>query len=151
MLLGLGEASKIFVIFWATIFPLLLNAVGGAKEVDPKLIEMARVYGVSRVTVFRRVALPAALPSIFVGLRPSATFSLLMLIASEMIGANKGVGFQVMNFQYNFQIPLMFAHIGILAALGLLANTAILALQPRLCGWSFATCHDRGTGARRAL
>ncbi|MCT8991566.1 ABC transporter permease [Chelativorans sp. SCAU2101] len=136
LLLGLGEASKVFVIFWATIFPLLLSTVGGVKEVDPKLIEMARVYGASRLAIFRRVVLPGAIPSIFVGMRLSATTALLLLIASEMIGANKGIGFQVMNAQYNFQIPLMFAAIVILAALGLIANSAIVLLQRRLCRWS---------------
>lgn len=138
LLLGLGEASKIFVIFWATLFPLLLSTIGGVKEVDRKLIEMARVYGASRLTVFRRVVLPGAVPSIFVGLRLSATTALLLLIASEMIGANKGVGFQVMNAQYNFQIPLMFAAIILLATLGLLANWGLVSLQRRLCRWSDA-------------
>lgn len=136
LLLGLGEASKVFVIFWATLFPLLLNTISGVKEVDPKLLEMARVYGAARLTVFRRVVLPGAVPSIFVGLRLSATTALLLLIASEMIGANKGIGFQVMNAQYNFQIPLMFAAIVILAGLGLIANQALVSLQRRLCRWS---------------
>ncbi|CAN7663254.1 ABC transporter permease [Mesorhizobium sp. LjNodule214] len=136
LLLGLGEASKVFVIFWATLFPQLLNTISGVKEVDPKLLEMARVYGATRLTVFRRVVLPGAVPSIFVGLRLSATTALLLLIASEMIGANKGIGFQVMNAQYNFQIPLMFAAIVILAGLGLIANQALVSLQRRLCRWS---------------
>ncbi|WP_027998376.1 ABC transporter permease [Sinorhizobium arboris] len=136
LLLGLGEASKVFVIFWATLFPLLLSTIGGVKEVDSKLIEMARVYGASRLTVFRRVVLPGAVPSIFVGLRLSATTALLLLIASEMIGANKGIGFQVMNAQYNFQIPLMFAAIFILAGLGLVSNYALVFAQRRLCRWS---------------
>ncbi|MER9333075.1 MULTISPECIES: ABC transporter permease [unclassified Mesorhizobium] len=136
LLLGLGEASKVFVIFWATLFPLLLNTISGVKEVDPKLLEMARVYGAARLTVFRRVVLPGAVPSIFVGLRLSATTALLLLIASEMIGANKGIGFQVMNAQYNFQIPLMFAAIVILASLGLIANQVLVILQRRLCRWS---------------
>ncbi|MDH2327217.1 ABC transporter permease [Cereibacter sp. SYSU M97828] len=139
LLLGLGEASKIFVIFWATLFPILLATTGGVKEVDAKLVEMARSYGASRLTVFRRVILPAALPAIFIGLRLSATTALLLLIASEMIGANKGVGFQVMNAQYNFQIPLMFAAIFLLAGLGLLANALLVALQRRLCRWSDRT------------
>ncbi|TIV70843.1 MAG: ABC transporter permease [Mesorhizobium sp.] len=138
LLLGLGEASKVFVIFWATLFPLLLNTISGVKEVDPKLLEMARVYGARRLTIFRRVVLPGAVPSIFVGLRLGTTTALLLLIASEMIGANKGIGFQVMNAQYNFQIPLMFAAIIILAALGLIANQALVALQRRLCRWSSA-------------
>ncbi|MFG1480015.1 ABC transporter permease [Xanthobacter sp. V4C-4] len=139
LLLGLGELSKVFVIFWATSFPLLLSTIGGVKEVEPKLIEMARVYGASRLAVFTRVVLPGALPSIFVGLRLSATMALLMLIASEMIGANQGLGFQVMNAQFNFQIPLMFSAIFMLAVLGLLANYAIVSLQRRLCRWSVAS------------
>jgi sulfonate transport system permease protein len=82
--------------------------------------------------------LPASVPSIFVGLRLSATTALLLLIAAEMIGANKGIGFQVMNAQYNFQIPLMFAAIFILAVLGLVANWGLMVLQRRLCRWSTA-------------
>jgi sulfonate transport system permease protein len=136
LLLGLGEASKIFVIFWATLFPILLATIGGVKQVDPKLLEMARVYGATGLTVFRRVVLPAALPQIFVGLRLSATTALLLLIAAEMIGANSGVGFQVMNAQYNFQIPMMFAAILLLALLGLSANFILERLQARLCRWA---------------
>jgi sulfonate transport system permease protein len=138
LLLGLGEASKVFVIFWATLFPILLATIGGVKEVDAKLIEMARTFGATRLTTFRRVVLPASVPSIFVGLRLSATTALLLLIAAEMIGANKGIGFQVMNAQYNFQIPLMFAAIFILAVLGLVANWGLMVLQRRLCRWSTA-------------
>ncbi|WP_395542446.1 ABC transporter permease [Neotabrizicola sp. sgz301269] len=138
LLLGLGEASKVFVIFWATLFPLLLATIGGVKEVDRKLIEMAQAFGARRGTVFARVILPAAVPSIFVGLRLSATTALLLLIAAEMIGANKGLGFQVMNAQYNFQIPQMFAAILLLALLGLTANAALVALQRRLCRWAEA-------------
>jgi len=136
LLMGLGEASKVFVIFWATLFPILLATISGVKEVDRKLIEMAESYGASRLTVFRRVVLPASVPSIFVGLRLSATTALLLLIAAEMIGANKGVGFQVMNAQFNFQIPLMFAAIFLLAFLGLAANALLVALQNRLCRWA---------------
>ncbi|MEI2298228.1 ABC transporter permease [Ensifer sp. MJa1] len=136
LLLGLGETSKVFVIFWATLFPILLSTIGGVKEVDKKLIEMARTYGAGPLAIFRRVVLPASVPAIFVGLRLSATTALLLLIAAEMIGANKGIGFQVMNAQYNFQIPLMFAAILLLALLGLAANALLVLLQRNLCRWS---------------
>jgi sulfonate transport system permease protein len=136
LLLGLGEASKVFVIFWATLFPLLLSTIGGVKQVDHKLIEMARSFGARPLTVFARVILPASVPAIFVGLRLSATTALLLLIAAEMIGANKGIGFQVMNAQFNFQIPLMFAAIFLLAFLGLALNAALVAAQARVCRWS---------------
>lgn len=138
LLLGLGEASKVFVIFWGTFFPILLSTIGGVKEVDRKLIEMAHSYGASRLMIFRRVILPAATPSIFVGLRLSATGALLMLVAAEMIGANRGLGFQVQNAQYNFQVPLMFAAIALLALLGLATNALLLAIQRHMCRWADA-------------
>ncbi|WP_312387874.1 ABC transporter permease [Atlantibacter hermannii] len=136
LLFGLGESSKVFVIFWAALFPVLLATISGVKEVDPKLLEMAKTFGARRLTVFRRVIVPSSVPSIFVGLRLSATTALLLLIAAEMIGANKGIGFQVMNAQYNFQIPMMFAAIFLLAFLGLMANRILVLLQRRLCRWN---------------
>ncbi|WP_368893954.1 ABC transporter permease [Kluyvera ascorbata] len=136
LLLGLGETSKVFVIFWAALFPILLSTISGVKEVDTKLLEMARTFGAGRMTLFYRVIVPASVPSIFIGLRLSATTALLLLIAAEMIGANQGIGFRVMNAQYNFQIPMMFAAIFLLAFSGLLANAILVVLQRRLCRWN---------------
>ena len=67
LLLGLGETSKVFVIFWATLFPILLATIGGVKQVDAKLVEMARVYGAKRLTVFRRVVLPWSMTGVLSG------------------------------------------------------------------------------------
>jgi sulfonate transport system permease protein len=135
LLLGLGEVSKVAIIFWAAFFPLLLNTISGVKLVDRRLIEMARVFGASRTQVFKRVVLPAATPAIFVGLRLSATTALLLLVAAEMIGARQGLGFMIINAQYNFQIPLMFAAIMVLAIIGLVANYALVLVQRWLCRW----------------
>jgi sulfonate transport system permease protein len=135
LLLGLGETSKVMIICWAAFFPVLLNTISGVKLVDRRLIEMARVFGASRAEVFKRVVLPAATPAVFVGLRLSATVSLLLLVAAEMIGANRGLGFMVINSQYNFQIPLMFAAIVLLALIGLVVNYSLLTLQNWLCRW----------------
>lgn len=135
LLLGLGETSKVAIICWAAFFPVLLNTISGVKLVDRRLIEMARVFGASRAQVFRRVVLPAATPAIFVGLRLSATISLLLLVAAEMIGAKQGLGFLIINAQYNFEIPLMFASIVLLALIGLAVNYGLLFVQGRLCRW----------------
>jgi len=135
LLLGLGETSKISIIFWAAFFPILLNTISGVKQVDRGLIEMARVFGASRAEVFKRVVLPAATPAIFVGLRLSGTTSLLLLVAAEMIGAKKGLGFLIINAQYNFEIPLMFAAIVLLAIIGLGVNYSLLVLQGWFCRW----------------
>jgi sulfonate transport system permease protein len=139
LLLGLGETSKVMLIFWAAFFPILLNTISGVKLVDRRLIEMARVFGASRAEVFKRVVLPAATPAIFVGLRLGATTSLLLLVAAEMIGANRGLGFVIINSQYNFQIPLMFAAIVLLAVIGLVVNYTLLVLQNWFCRWNDAT------------
>jgi sulfonate transport system permease protein len=138
LLLGLGETSKVTIIFWAAFFPILLNTISGVKLVDRGLIEMARVFGASGAEVFKRVILPAATPAIFVGLRLSATISLLLLVAAEMIGANRGLGFLIINSQYNFQIPLMFASILLLALIGLVINYILLAMQNWFCRWDVA-------------
>jgi len=135
LLLGLGETSKIMIIAWAAFFPVLLNTISGVRRVDARLIEMVRVFGASRTEVFRRVVLPSATPSIFVGLRLSASTSLLLLVAAEMIGAKKGLGFLVINAQYNFQIPLMFAAIVLLAIIGLVVNYMLVVFQRFLCRW----------------
>jgi sulfonate transport system permease protein len=123
------------IIAWAAFFPVLLNTISGVRRVDARLIEMVRVFGASRTEVFRRVVLPSATPSIFVGLRLSATTSLLLLVAAEMIGAKKGLGFLVINAQYNFQIPLMFAAIVLLAIIGLVVNYMLVVFQRFLCRW----------------
>jgi sulfonate transport system permease protein len=148
LLLGLGETSKIAIIYWAAFFPVLLNTISGVKQVDRRLVEMARVFGASRAAVFRRVVLPGATPSIFVGLRLSATTALLLLVAAEMIGARQGLGFLIINAQYNFQIPLMFAAIVLLALIGLTANYALLLLQGWFCRWESA--QRAPAAARRA-
>jgi sulfonate transport system permease protein len=149
LLLGLGETSKITIICWAAFFPILLNTISGVKLVDTRLIEMARVFGASKREVFKRVVLPAAGPSIFVGLRLSATTSLLLLVAAEMIGAKQGLGFLIINAQYNFEIPLMFAAIVLLACIGLTVNYTLLTLQGWCCRWeSSAHAKGRAPGGR---
>lgn len=135
LLLGLGETSKVMIIAWAAFFPVLLNTISGVKGVDARLIEMVRVFGASKMEIFRRVVLPSATPAIFVGLRLSATTSLLLLVAAEMIGAKQGLGFLVINAQYNFQISLMFAAIILLAIIGLTINHALVVCQKFLCRW----------------
>ena len=136
LLLGIGETSKIAIVLYACFFPVLLSTITGVATVDPQLLRSARVLGLAPVATFRKVVFPAAIPTIFTGIRISGAAAILVLIAAEMIGANSGVGFQVMNAQYNFQIPLMFAAILLLALLGLTANFVLERLQSRLCRWS---------------
>ena len=96
--LGIGESGKIMVVFVGTFFPLLLNTVAGVKNVDPTLVDAGRVFGcTSRLTLFRRVVLPAALPGIVTGLRVAFGTGWAAIIAAELVAAHSGLGYLIAN------------------------------------------------------
>ncbi|MCY9663988.1 ABC transporter permease [Paenibacillus alginolyticus] len=111
LLLGLGETSKIAIVLYACTFPLLLNTISGVKNVDPLLIKSARSMGLSQVQLFRKVIIPAAIRTIFVGIRQAGAGSILVLVAAEMVGAKSGLGYLIQYTQFNFQITNMYAGI----------------------------------------
>ncbi len=135
LFLGIGELSKIAIIFWASFWPVLLSTISGVKQVDQLLINAARSMGASPLFVFRKVVLPAASPSIFTGVRLAGTYCITALVAAEMIGAHSGLGFLTLNSQEVFQIPTMYAGILLLALLGLALNYALALIERRLTRW----------------
>ena len=94
---GIDEAAKVFLVSVGVFFPIYLNTFHGVRTVDPGLIEMARVYGLSRWELYWRVILPGALPSILVGLRFALGLMWLTLIVAETISATSGIGYMTMN------------------------------------------------------
>ncbi|BBB89536.1 MAG TPA: ABC transporter permease [Methylomusa anaerophila] len=135
MFFGVGEVSKVAIIFWGTIWPILLNTIGGVKNVDPLLIKSARSMGISLFPLFRKVILPAATPAIITGLRLSATTSILILVAAEMLNANAGLGFMIFYNETKYKIPEMYSGIITLSILGFLINYLLIALENRLTRW----------------
>ena len=135
LFLGIGELSKVAIIFWASFWPVLLSTISGVKQVDRLLINSALSMGASRAFIFLKVVLPAALPSIFTGVRLAGAYCITALVAAEMIGAHSGLGFLTLNSQETFQIPTMYAGIFLLAVLGLLLNYLLALLERRLLRW----------------
>ncbi len=135
LFLGIGELSKVAIIFWASFWPVLLSTVSGVKQVDRLLVNSALSMGASRRFIFFKVVLPASLPSIFTGVRLAGAYSITALVAAEMIGAHSGLGFLTLNSQETFQIPTMYAGILLLAVLGLLLNYLLALLERRLLRW----------------
>jgi NitT/TauT family transport system permease protein len=135
LLLGIGEASKIALVVYSCSFPILLNTIAGVRGVDPLLIKSARTMGLSPLQLFRKVILPAAVPTIFVGVRLAGAYSLLVLVAAEMIGAKAGLGYLIIYAQYNFQIPNMYVGILSLTAIGLCFNQGLLQLEKHFTRW----------------
>lgn len=135
LILGIGETSKIAIVLYACFFPILLSTITGVAGVDPQLLRSARVLDLSAVQTFRKVVFPAALPTIFTGIRISGAAAILVLIAAEMIGANAGLGYLINYSQFNFLIPKMYAGILTTSALGVALNYALIGIERRLSRW----------------
>ncbi|MGB5151588.1 MAG: ABC transporter permease [Mycobacterium sp.] len=135
LILGIGETSKVALVIYACIFPILLNTISGVRTVDPLLIKSARSLGLSSFRLFQKVILPAALPTIFTGIRLSAAASILVLVAAEMVGAQSGLGYLIMASQLNFQIPQMYAGILTIALVGLIFNFVLVLIERRFSRW----------------
>jgi NitT/TauT family transport system permease protein len=138
LLFGIGESSKIALVVYSCSWPLLLNSIAAVKNVDPLLIKSARTMGLGSWQLFRKVILPAALPTIFVGMRLAGASSLLVLVAAEMIGAKAGLGYLIIYSQYNFQIEYMYVGIITITALGLLFNHGLGRLERHFTAWKVA-------------
>ena len=135
LILGIGETSKVAIVVYACFFPILLNTISGVTAVDQQLLRSARVLGLSPVTTFRKVVFPAALPTIFTGIRIAGAAAILVLIAAEMIGATAGLGYYINYAQYNFLIPEMYAAILTTTGVGLAINYGLVSLERRFSRW----------------
>jgi NitT/TauT family transport system permease protein len=135
LLLGIGEMSKITMVIYSCAWPLLLNTIAAVKQVDPLLIKSARTMGATPQQLFRKVILPAALPTIFVGIRLASASAMLVLVASEMVGAKAGLGYLIINSQYSFLIPQMYFGILGITVIGLVFNAILEALERRFMRW----------------
>ncbi|HKN51089.1 MAG TPA: ABC transporter permease [Amycolatopsis sp.] len=135
LLLGIGELSKVTLVVYACVWPVLLNTIAGVNTVDPLLIKAARSLGLSSPRLFRKVILPSAVPTVFTGIRMAASYSILVLVAAEMVGAKAGLGYLINTSQVNFQIPQMYAGIIAVSVLGLIVNFGFVALERRFSTW----------------
>ena len=132
---GIEEEAKLFLVSLGVFFPVYVNTLHGVRSVDPQLVEMARSYGFSGARLFRRVILPGALPSIFVGLRFALGVMWLTLIVAETIAAQSGIGYMAMQARDFMLTDVVVLSILIYALLGKLADVAARALERRCLAW----------------
>jgi len=135
LFLGIGEASKISLLVYACTWPILLNTITGVQTVDPLLIKSARTMGLKPHQLFRKVILPASVPTIFVGIRLAGAISILALVAVEMFGAKAGLGYLIMYSQFSFEIPQMFVGILVITLVGLSFNYILIGLEKYFTAW----------------
>lgn len=132
---GIGETPKIALIAVSATFPLYLNLFSGIRGVDVRLVEAARSFGLKGWSLVREVILPGALPSFFVGLRYALGVSVLVLVISEQINAQAGLGYLVNNARDFMRTDIIVVCLVVYALLGLGADTLVRTLERKTLAW----------------
>ncbi len=133
--LGLGDASKIMVIFVAAFVPSVINTFTGVRTVDRTLIEAGRVHGASRRRMIAEIHLPAALPMIFTGLRLSLQASWTTLVAAELVGAFLGLGRVLSTAYRDINTAMILVAMVAIAIAGALSTLLLAAVERRAIRW----------------
>jgi len=132
---GIGETSKVGFITYATFFPIFLTTVTGVRQIDPLLLRAAQSLGARGLAIFTRVILPAALPDILTGLRLGVALAFFVIVISEFIGAEQGLGYLINDGRNFFLVPQMLGAAVLLGLLGYAGNAIVRLLERRLTRW----------------
>lgn len=134
--LGIGETAKIVLVAIGAFFPVYVALASAIRNVDRKLVEVARILGVNGLPFIARVLLPAALPQLLVGLRIGLTQAWLFLVAAELLGASRGLGFLLTDGQQIARTDEILVAILAFAICGKLSESGMRWLERRLVGWT---------------
>ncbi len=136
---GIGNTSKVMIIFKACFFPIVINTISGIKGVDSKLVQAARSLGANERQLWTRVLIPSALPMIITGMRISTAISIMALVGVEMLASDSGIGFLVIDAQRTFDTERVFAGIIVLSILGFFLDRIARVLESRILCWHTQT------------
>ena len=136
MLFGVSPEMKIFLIALGCVWPVLLSTADGARRLDATMIASARAFNITGMQRQIYVVLPAVLPRVLVGVRIAIPLSLILMVTSEMVGAQKGLGFVITQAQATFQLLTMWSGILMLGILGFLMIFLYSMVERRLLRWS---------------
>jgi sulfonate transport system permease protein len=134
--LGIGETAKVTLVAIGAFFPIYIALVAGIRGVDRKLVEVAQSLGLHGIPLAIRVLVPATLPTLLVGMRIGLTQAWLFLVAAELLGANRGLGFLLTDGQQTSRTDEILVAILLFALCGKLSELALRALERRAVGWA---------------
>lgn len=140
---GIFEASKITLIAVGVFFPVYLNLSVGIRAVDRKLVEVGRIYRLSRLDLIFKILIPATLPSYFVGLRAGLALGWMFVIAAELMGASQGLGFLMLDGQMTGRPAIIIGALILFAIAGKLSDILLVAAAKRVLAWQDS--HDPDT------
>ncbi|NMD70932.1 ABC transporter permease [Bacillus sp. DNRA2] len=132
---GIGETSKIIIIFKSAFFPILLNTIQGIEGVPKGYLEVSKLMGVSKSRYLFRVILPAALPAIFVGLRLGLGAAWMAVVAAELIASDSGLGYRITQGRELSQPDVMVIGMVMIGLIGVTMDALIKLIQTRVLSW----------------
>jgi sulfonate transport system permease protein len=136
-LVGIDEGLKVTVVAFSTVLPVTVNTIQGVSGVPARWLELARVYQLKPSELVWRVAVPAALPSLFTGLRTGLAAAWMSLVMVELIASSEGVGFMVVWGRQLFQLDIVMVAIVLIGLVGLALDLGLHVLERRLRAWHF--------------
>ncbi|MEI8246355.1 MAG: ABC transporter permease [Lentisphaerota bacterium] len=126
---GIGNLPAVVIIFIAAFFPVLLSTVSAVKKIDPLILKVARNFGIRQPRLLIKIIFPAAFPTITIGLHIALGAAWIFLVAGEMVGAQSGLGFLIIDGRNNLRIDIVLSGIIVIGALGLLLDRAIFLFE----------------------
>ncbi len=132
---GIGEESKVYIIFLGAFFPIIINTIDGIRQTDHKLVEVARILEVPRRRFVRQVVIPGAFPAIMTGLRVGLMVAWMCVVAAELIAASSGIGYLIMDARQLSQSDVVLVGMITIGVIGKLMDSLIRRLERRLITW----------------
>lgn len=137
LLFGISDSSKIAVAAFASFLIILFNTAYGVKHSRKSRVFAAKLMGASKLQIFRFISFWETLPQIFVGIRTAVSLSLIIIIVTEMfIGTTIGLGRLIIDFQYTYNIPIMYAVILLTGLMGYLINLVFILIEKGFIHWT---------------
>ncbi len=138
---GIRDVGSIFLIFLGGFYAIVVNATQGARDVDRNLVRAALMMGASRTQLLRRVVMPAAMPSIFTGLRIGLGISWTAVIVSEMVAVKSGLGYVLWDAYYVGRMDIVLADMVSIGAMGYISDRIIVFIERKMLVWRILQSH----------
>ncbi len=134
---GIGTTPAIITAWLISFFPIVVNVSTGLATLEPEVVDVMRALKASRTKILLKVGIPNTLPYFFGALKISITLAFVGSVVAETVAANSGVGHLMLSAQANFDVPLVFAGLVVLAIEGLAMYSIFALLEKRMTGWAF--------------
>jgi ABC-type nitrate/sulfonate/bicarbonate transport system permease component len=134
---GLTKAMVIGVIAFGSIWPMLLATIHGFASIEPRLMEVGRMYNLSRLAVVFKIAFPNALPDIFAAMRLGLITALILSVVGEILAFQGGLGSHILEASRAYQSPDLFAGVLVLGSIGLVSNLLLSGLEEHFLRWRY--------------